>query len=177
MPDKKALRQEIRRRKQQFSAEELIGLSTRPVEELVSVIGGSATVLMYWSMPDEVNTHELIRELYRQGRTVLLPAVKEDFSLELHVYSPESMCEGYRGIMESRGPVFTDLDSIDLAVIPGVAFTSGGKRLGRGKGCYDRLLPRLGCRKVGLCFPFQILDDISCEAYDSAVDIVIGAII
>lgn len=174
MPDKKALRQEIRRRKQKFSAAELIELSRPSIERLRDEIGNGATVLLYWSMPDEVHTHELVQDLYTQGHRVLLPAVKEGFSLELHVYSPESMCEGYRGILESNGPVFTDLDAIDLAVIPGLAFTASGKRLGRGKGCYDRLLSRLKCRKLGLCFPFQILEDIPCEAHDYSVDTVIA---
>lgn len=173
MPDKKALRQEIRRRKQQFSARELMEQSRGPIEGLRSIIGSEATILLYWSMPDEVYTHELVQELYKKGHKVLLPTVKEDMSLELHIYSPESMHQGYKGIMESHGELFTQFDAIDLAVVPGVAFTIHGNRLGRGKGCYDRLLPRLKCKKVGLCFPFQILEEIPCEAHDSTLDRVI----
>ena len=118
-------------------------------------------------MPDEVCTHDLIRTLYAQGKTVLLPTVVGD-ELSLHIYEGEdSLTIGKSfGIQESKGLLFNDYSRIDLAIIPGMAFTLQGDRLGRGKGYYDRLLPHLHCPLVGIAFPFQILSFIPTEPHD-----------
>ena len=70
-------------------------------------------------------------------------------------------------------PVVTG-DEIDLAVIPGVAFDRYGHRLGRGKGYYDRLLPQIPAPKVGICFPFQLIEEVPAEAFDFRMDTIIA---
>ena len=78
--------------------------------------------------------------------------------------------------MEPQGKDFTELEKIDLAIIPGMAFDKEGNRLGRGKGYYDRLLQQLrDCTiyKIGICFDFQFLDHIPTEPHDIPVDEVI----
>jgi len=81
--------------------------------------------------------------------------------------------KGAFGIQESTGTVFTDFASIDLAVIPGVAFDAAGNRLGRGQGFYDRLLTRLqqyNIYKIGICFDFQRVGNVPTEAHDVRMD-------
>lgn len=128
------------------------------------------TVLMYHSLPDEVRTHDFIRKWYVSKR-ILLPVVKED-GLELYTYNgPDRMKTGAYGIEEPTEGKFTDLRQIDLAVIPGVAFDRHGNRLGRGKGYYDRLLPFLATTyKLGICFPYQLLESIPTEPFDICMD-------
>jgi 5-formyltetrahydrofolate cyclo-ligase len=79
--------------------------------------------------------------------------------------------------MEPTGEVFS-VDSyheIDLAVIPGVAFDRHGARLGRGKGYYDRLLSlMLNAYKIGICFPFQLLEHIPSEPHDVLMNEVVS---
>ncbi|MDR0745007.1 MAG: 5-formyltetrahydrofolate cyclo-ligase, partial [Mediterranea sp.] len=53
------------------------------------------------------------------------------------------------------------------------AFDTSGSRLGRGKGYYDKLLAKLTAYKIGICFPFQLLDEIPAEEFDIQVDEVI----
>lgn len=133
------------------------------------------TILLYHSLPDEIDTHELIPTLLSLGKTVLLPTVVGD-ELELHQYIDEmslSVSSTF-GIHESIGPLFTDYSKIDLAIVPGIAFTPNGIRLGRGKGYYDRLLPKLKCPLIGFAFPFQIVDWIPCEVHDVCVTQVIS---
>jgi 5-formyltetrahydrofolate cyclo-ligase len=75
--------------------------------------------------------------------------------------------------MEPIGEVFPEsrYDEITLALIPGMAFDAEGHRLGRGKGYYDRLLPRLSrAYKMGVCFPFQMVDAVPSEPHDQKVD-------
>lgn len=84
------------------------------------------------------------------------------------------MTRGAFGIMEPSGELFTDYSRITLAVVPGMAFDSHGHRLGRGKGYYDRFLPLLPqAYKIGVCFPFQLVDDVPIEPTDVVMDEVV----
>ena len=104
-------------------------------------------------------------------KQILLPVVIGN-DLELRLYTgPQDLKKGAYGIEEPVGEPFTDYASIDLAIIPGVAFDVHGNRLGRGKGYYDRLLPRLPhIYKIGICFPFQLLEEVPTEALDVRMD-------
>ena len=100
-----------------------------------------------------------------------MPVVIGD-DLELRVYtSPADLAIGAYGIEEPTGALFTDYATIDLVIVPGVAFDRDGNRLGRGKGYYDRLLPRIpSAYKVGICFPFQIVEEVPAEPFDIRMD-------
>ena len=128
----------------------------------------AAVVLLYHSLPDEVNTHAFISRWY-QHKTLLLPRVDED-RLSLHQYTgPDCLSEGKWNIQEPDEPAFTDYRQISLAIVPGVAFDTAGHRLGRGKGYYDRLLSTrqmAHVQRIGVAFPFQVMDSIPYEAHD-----------
>lgn len=131
------------------------------------------SVLLFCSLPDEVNTHTLI-ETYKDKKNIILPTVCGD-ELELHSYDSQSATTvGAFNITESLGPIVTDYSTIDLAVIPGMAFNKDGHRLGRGKGYYDRLLPHLKCPKIGICYPHQLLNNLPTEPHDMNVDRVVS---
>ena len=142
---KSEVRQEIRRRKAACSTEERAALSREVTAKLAATPQWqqARTVLLYHSLPDEVATHDLIAEALAAGKRVLLPVVVGD-DLELREYSvPSGLREGAFHIQEPTGAPFTDYAAIDLAIIPGIAFTPDGRRLGRGRGYYDRLLAQL----------------------------------
>ncbi|MBO6188901.1 MAG: 5-formyltetrahydrofolate cyclo-ligase [Prevotella sp.] len=139
-------------------------------------IAAAQTVMLYCALPDEVQTLPLISRLASEGKTVLLPRVTSDTQMELRRYTGKGDLEqGAFGIMEPTGPLFDDYAHIDVAVVPGVAFDRQGHRLGRGKGYYDRFFARvpLYIYKIGVCFPFQIVDTLPTDAHDIAVDSVI----
>lgn len=131
------------------------------------------TVLLYYSLPDEVHTHDFIQKWYNRKR-ILLPVVVKD-TLELYTYTgTDKMTIGAYGIKEPTEGKFNNLKDIDLAIIPGVAFDRRGNRLGRGKGYYDRLLPFLvGTYKLGICFPYQLLESVPTEDFDIRMNEVI----
>ena len=110
------------------------------------------------------------------GHRVLLPVVVGD-DLELRLYQGEdSLRAGAYNIMEPVGPLFPPeaYGQIELAIVPGMAFDAAGHRLGRGKGYYDRLLPRLASAyKVGVCYPFQFIADVPSEEHDVAMNEVV----
>lgn len=173
--DKHTLRQIIKERKKKFSIDELIIQSVDITLQLEKhhLYRTARAILLYNSMPDEVNTHGLIASLHTQGRCVLLPRMKNDEELELVSYQGQHnlRVSNRFNILEPEGEPFTEYDSIDLAIIPGMAFTLDGERLGRGKGYYDRLLAKMpNVYKLGLCFPFQILDAIPTDKNDVLMD-------
>nr|WP_309559896.1 5-formyltetrahydrofolate cyclo-ligase [Bacteroides faecis] len=133
----------------------------------------ATTVLLYHSLKDEVDTHAFIRKWSNEKR-ILLPVVVGD-DLELRLYTgPEDMATGTYGIEEPVGETFTDYASINFIAVPGVAFDRKGNRLGRGKGYYDRLLPRIPTAyKAGICFPFQVVEEVPAETFDICMDIII----
>ena len=130
----------------------------------------AGTVLLYWPLPGEVDP----RPLFGTGiRRVVLPVVAGE-DLELREYSPEHMEVGAFGILEPDcRSVVVSPDEVDFAVVPGVAFDRSGRRLGRGRGFYDRLLPRLSCPKVGVAFPFQMFGTIPVDPWDVPLDAVV----
>lgn len=133
------------------------------------------TVLLYSALPDEVPTQPLLSRLATEGKTVLLPRVVNDTDMELRRYTGlHDLEQGAFGIMEPTGELFTDYDDIDVAVIPGMAFDREGHRLGRGKGYYDRFLTQLPhTYKIGICFPFQLVDHVPTDAHDILMNEVI----
>lgn len=158
---KKNLRIEIKERKKLHSKEVLDNISERVINYInyEPALAFSETVLLYHSLPDEVNTHEFIRELCKR-KNIILPVVVGDI-LELRRYTGEQDLKlGSFNILEPCGELFTDYDIIDLAIIPGVAFDRRGNRLGRGKGYYDKLLPHIKAYKMGVCFPFQYFENL-----------------
>lgn len=175
--DKKELRKQIRNRKRQFTNSELEELSLPVINRLLSMpeIADSQTILMYYSLPDEVYTHDAVEVLARQGKTVLLPKVIDSENMEIRVYrNKEDLAEGSYGIMEPKGQLFTDYGKITTAVIPGMSFDSSYNRLGRGKGYYDRFLKKIPLAyKIGVCFDFQKEKDIPHEENDVKMDTVI----
>lgn len=133
-------------------------------------------ILLYYSLPDEVNTHQLVDDLVAQGKEVLLPVVIDGENMEIREYhGTEDMRESSYHILEPVGKPFTEFERIQLAVIPGMSFDDDGNRLGRGKGYYDRFLAHIpDAYKIGICFDFQRVPVVPTEETDRKVNEVIS---
>lgn len=175
--NKKELRKQIRDRKRQFTNKELEELSLPIMNKLLGIpeVVNAETILMYYSLPDEVNTHETVELMAMQNKTVLLPKVIDGENMEIRIYKNKNdLTIGSYGIMEPNGQIFTDFNKITTAVIPGMSFDNDCNRLGRGKGYYDRFLKKIpNAYKIGICFDFQKEKEIPHEENDIKMDIVI----
>lgn len=191
---KSELRKTIREIKRRFAQNELDETALAIISRLTAHprFAAAHTVMLYHSLPDEVNTHRLLADMTAAdaiaakasnllaektenplaGKTILLPRVTSDTEMELRLYTgPNDLRPGAFGIMEPCGSAFNRYGEIDLAVIPGMAFDAAGHRLGRGKGYYDRFLPLIPqAYKIGICFPFQIVDNVPTEPTDVIMD-------
>ncbi|MBP5190135.1 MAG: 5-formyltetrahydrofolate cyclo-ligase [Bacteroidales bacterium] len=171
--DKQELRKIVRAAKREVPLEEKVRRSLPIMEQVgeLPLFQSAQTVLLYWSMDDEVYTHDFVRQWYKE-KNILLPCVDGDDLLLRQYTGPESMQPGPQfGIPEPTGPVFTELDKVQMIVVPGVAFDRHRHRMGRGRGFYDRLLKSTpNAVKVGVAFSFQIFDEIPVEEFDVSMD-------
>lgn len=140
---------------------------------------GAAVVALFAPLRDEVDIAPLAERM--GDLRIVLPRVDDtpegEPSMEFYDYRADAMADGAYGIREPQGGVACRASDIDLMVVPGMAFTRDGRRLGRGKGYYDRYLAREGFRAwcVGVCFDCQVVDDLPCDEYDRRVDEVVAA--
>ena len=177
--NKKELRKIIKDRKRQYSSSQLEELSLSVLSRLADQesFRKAKIILMYYSLPDEVNTHTFIDEMTALGKTVLLPVVKDSENMEIREYSGrKDLTEGSFHIMEPTGNLFPPerYEDIEVGVIPGMSFDEKGNRLGRGKGYYDRFLKKVPTMfKIGICFDFQKINTIPIEETDIRMDYIL----
>lgn len=113
-------------------------------------------------------------EPWPEDRNIALPRVEGDHLILHWVAGPDELLLGRFGILEpSASAPVADPNGLDLILVPGVAFDRGGGRLGRGRGCYDRLLVKTSAFKVGLCFDWQIVPEVPREPHDILMDAVL----
>ena len=136
-------------------------------------IKSARTVALFASLPDEIDTSTLLQTLSREAR-IVLPRINGD-SMDFYPYAPEAMQRGFMGISEPCGSEPVAPAEIDVMILPGVAFTPDGGRLGRGKGYYDKYLSRNGFRAhtIGICYPCQVVNSLPIEEHDRVLDRVV----
>ena len=131
------------------------------------------TVAVFAALPDEPATDEVLAR-WASTRRGVLPRVEGD-AMRFYACRPDALVFGAFGILEPQGERPCPAGEIDLVVCPGVAFTADGRRLGRGRGYYDRYLgdPAFRGFRVGVCYAHQLVDDLPVEPHDVRMDRVI----
>ena len=173
--NKDELRQAVREAKRKVPYEQKVLRSATIMERLEAMPAfvNAKVVLLYWSMRDEVYTHDLVNRWYT-SKTILLPCVDGDNLILRQYTGPKCLKAGEQfGIGEPTGAEYTDIDKIDLIVVPGVAFDSHRNRMGRGRGFYDRLLCNTSATKIGVAFNFQYFPSIPVDSHDIPMDYVV----
>ena len=176
---KEELRKQIKEEIKRLNAAER---DTQSLYVCLQVIGSAEwqqaqTVLLYAALPDEISLQLLIDDAIGSGEDIILPVVHGD-TLLLRKYDPQHFEK--QGKYQIEEPTeaceeLTDLSKIDLAIIPGRAFSKKGHRMGRGKGYYDKLLPMLQCPKWGVCFTCQLQRMVPCDEWDVRMNKVVTA--
>lgn len=174
---KAELRKKIKDRIMQMSAEQRDAASAGICLEIIGSTEWkeAESVWLYAALPDEVDLRVLFEDAERCGKKILLPVVESD-ALTIKFYDPQHIVSNGRyNINEpsSHCSSLSNLDEIDLAIIPGRAFTRDGLRMGRGKGYYDRTLTSIRCPKWGVAFNCQIVEELPTDPWDIRLDRVI----
>lgn len=133
----------------------------------------ASCIALYYSIPGEVQTAGFLEKWFEE-KQLLLPLVVGDDLRLLPYKGKESLQPGAFGIPEPTDTETTVSEwAVDLIIVPGVAFDRQLNRMGRGKGYYDRLLSTLQAPKIGICFDFQLQDNIPVEPFDKKMDLII----
>jgi len=130
------------------------------------------TVMFYVAFDGEVETREMIKAAQELGKRIAVPLCKQDRSMVPGLFwEGVPLKRGPYGVSEPAVERRVNLRDIDLVIVPGVAFDKRGRRLGRGKGCYDWFLKKIPKRttSIGLAFDFQVLPYI--PAIETDVDV------
>ncbi|HEX8374230.1 MAG TPA: 5-formyltetrahydrofolate cyclo-ligase [Geminicoccaceae bacterium] len=142
-------------------------------------VAAARTLLLFADLPEEVPTDGIAAEALRRGLTVVYPrTIPETRGMTLHrVSSLGHLRTGSYGIREpevERCPEIAE-SSIDVALVPGLAWDRRGSRLGRGAGYYDRLFGNEAWRgfRCGIFFSLQEVKSIPTEPWDLPLDAVV----
>lgn len=136
----------------------------------------SSLVMFYLSIDREVYTYDMVREALAEKKEIAVPLILESQNIMLPCKISD-LKDLQPGPWDIPQPIKekiqnASISSIDLIIVPGIAFDRKGNRLGRGKGFYDRFLHLIGPEtvKIGLAFSSQIVEQIPTEEYDVAVN-------
>lgn len=134
----------------------------------------AGTVCAYVSVGTEPGTSGLLYALWKRGTYVLVPKLLPDNDLDWASYEgPESLGPGPHGLLEpTETPRGVDaVRSADLVIVPALAVDRNGDRLGRGAGCYDRVLARVspGILTVAMVYDSELVDTLPAEPHDHPV--------
>ncbi|TBR17165.1 5-formyltetrahydrofolate cyclo-ligase [bacterium] len=129
-------------------------------------------VMFYISFDGEVDTQNMIKEAQKLGKIVTVPVCRKNRNMKACLLKDGvRLKKGLYGTQEPAVKDYLSVDSLDLVLVPGVAFDKKGARLGRGKGFYDRFLAKLPAKatSIGLAFRQQILPAIPSTVNDTRV--------
>lgn len=176
---KSTLRRELRSAVAAMTPAERNAAAARLVEHIRARPAWRAarTVMLFVALPDEPNLLPLIDEAIGHRKTVLLPR----FVAEEAAYEPArvenltvDLVAGRYGVAEPAAhcPKYT-VKSLDVALVPGLGFDPVGRRLGRGKGYYDRLLVNATGGLWGVGFDCQLLPELPAEPHDVVLNCIV----
>ena len=130
------------------------------------------TVMAFVGCKGEPDTDPLFARIAVDGKRLVLPRIEGGRLVVCEGTGP--MAVSKFGVSEPTGPVLP-LTEVGFVIVPGLAFTVAGVRLGYGAGFYDRFLPQLSVPNVGVCFAEQLVDELPTEPHDVLVQQVISA--
>ena len=179
--EKKALRKEMLAKRQALSPEKRAKKSAAIIARTLALskFREAETIFAYASLPDEVQLDELLRIALRLGKNVAIPWTRGGGEMEavrlpnLDVLTVGQF--GIRSVPEALREVVPP-EELDLALVPGAAFTEDGARLGLGGGYYDRYLGERAPHvyRLALAYDVQLTEAvIPMLAHDITVDAVL----
>lgn len=175
--DKNLIREEMKKKRRMLTAEEI----TRKSESICNTLFmqeqfvNTKTAAVYLSSFREVDTAEIVKRLFEQNKRVVVPVSNTDTETITLSYldSLSELKKGAYGILEPETVKPVDENEPDLIIVPGIAFDRQCRRIGFGKGYYDKLLKSTQAFTVGLCYEFQLLGEIPADSHDIPMDMVI----
>ena len=172
--EKAALRKHLLEKRDATSAE-LRDIASEKIHENLkknSSFINAQNIACYFPIGSEVNTHNIILDILKQGKNLLLPRIIDN-DIQFYIVSNlERLEKGSFEIMEPKDSC-ERAKKIDCILIPTVGISKLGVRLGYGKGYYDRFLSSTDAVKISLTYSKQIVKSIPSDSHDVKIDWII----
>lgn len=171
---KKGLRQKMLAMRRALSANETESRSSSLKENILSLLEykNAKKIMAFLAMKGESNLDGFIRQALLDGKEVYIPVCLPERQMEAgRLIDMEHFEKGPLGLRNlPAGYEVTGPESLDLVLIPGLAVSQEGIRLGMGAGYYDRYLARVPFEKrVAALWDFQVIPDIPSEPFDQKI--------
>lgn len=177
---KTELRNKLRAVLAAIPPEEMAQRSARAASILFSTpeYRSAETMMVYLSLPREVDTTAIVVRAWQDGKRVVAPQVlwESHQMIPIEIRSlDDDVADGPMGIREPVRGEPAPIETIDLVIVPGLAFDPFGNRVGRGRGFYDRFLSRREFRGVscGMALEEQIVHFIETDARDIRMKMIV----
>ncbi len=178
--DKAQLRSTLLKRLHEMPSEKRNEKSRKACLNLVSIepFQKASTVMMFVSLPHEVDTSEAILHAWQLGKVVAVPKIswEQRHMIPVQISSLETgFSVSASGLRNPIAGVPVPFEDIDLVVTPALGFDNKGNRLGRGGAYYDRFFAnsRLKALRCGFAFSEQLVESIPVTEHDQPVDMVV----
>jgi 5-formyltetrahydrofolate cyclo-ligase len=178
--NKAQLRRELQNCLLSITSEQRNEKSRKACQNLVSIpqFQSASMVMMFLSLPHEVDTSEAILNAWQLGKAVAVPKVswQQRHMIAVQINSLETgILTEASGLQNPIAGVPVAFEEIDLVVTPGLGFDKKGNRLGRGGSYYDRFFANteLKASRCGFGFAEQLVEKIPVAEHDEPVDIVV----
>lgn len=178
--EKAELRLELQKRLINIQQEDRKDKSRRACRKLISTpeFQNASAIMMYLSLPHELDTSESILCAWQLGKIVVVPKVswQQRHMIPVQINSLET---GFSAeVAGLRNPITgapVPFEQIDLVVAPGLGFDRQGNRLGRGGSYYDRFFANkdLHASKCGFAFAEQVIESVPVTNHDVPVDFLV----
>ena len=173
--NKSALRAQCRALRDAMTVEAVASASERICERLAEwpTFQKAQTVMAYASFGNEVSLLSLMNRSRDKRWVIPRTEARPEPRLILHPYDPVRLVRHRFGMLEPDVslPVI-EPGELDLVLVPGLAFDRRGYRLGYGGGFYDRFLPHVTARQVGIVSTVLLVEHVPNDCFDQRVDYV-----
>jgi len=173
MRNKERLRSLYQRKRNAIPLEARAACNRAIIANLMPICAQAGRIFAFHPARGEPDIHPLLGKLIREGRKVALPAIRGS-KMIFHLVRDPELCfqESVFGIPQpgEEAPRIHSSDRTDIALTPGLAFTSQGTRLGYGGGFYDRFLKEFSGTSIAVAYTLQLAITLPASDHDRRVD-------
>ena len=177
--EKDKIRQEILKKRNNLSTEEVEKKSDLIIENLGKFIKNAENIMIFMDMKNEVRITKLMK-LYPE-KSFFIPKITDSKNREMKInrYNENELVLHKFGYYESSSSDFYNENILDIVIVPAVVFDFEKNRIGFGGGYYDTFLKKIrGENKkvlfVGVCYDFQIVDEVPTESHDMILNFIVS---
>lgn len=156
-------------------SQDFINITSKQIQDnlrKVDFFRNAKSVGAYYSIGSEVKTQEILQEILKSGRDVALPKVVKKDLVFKKINSFSDLEQGNFSVMEPKDDC-KDMKKIEVIIVPAIALTRDGYRLGYGFGYYDRYLSGKKSKTIALSYSKQVIRSFPHSDHDVRIDCIV----